>query len=278
MGTIKIWTLELIDAQEMMAVKYDDTRYSPEGFKEEPHRHEFFELEYVVSGIGVQNINGVDVIVKHGDVIFFNVDDIHSYYSKKNFAVINCIFRPEFRENQMMKKVFNYSSNKSSSLQNIISISGYDRILFEEYIEKITQELKNRSLEYSLAIHGYFQLMLVILFRAVPFETTSRSKKFSAILDYVNLNWKTVTISSLANEFAYNPTYLSTMFSQNTGNCFTDYINRRKILEAAKLLEATDKTVETVLQEVGFKDKKHFYQIFRKYLGVTPGALSKKNN
>jgi AraC family L-rhamnose operon transcriptional activator RhaR len=46
-----------------------------------------------------------------------------------------------------------------------------------------------------------------------------------------------------------------------------------RIEEACRLLKENDKKILTISEEVGYKDLKHFQQIFKKITGTTPGLL-----
>jgi YesN/AraC family two-component response regulator len=57
-------------------------------------------------------------------------------------------------------------------------------------------------------------------------------------------------------------------------------IRKKRISLAAKMLKETDFSVETIMREVGYKDKKNFYDIFEKEFSSTPSTYRKihKNN
>ena len=55
-----------------------------------------------------------------------------------------------------------------------------------------------------------------------------------------------------------------------TGINFSDYMQRLRVDEACSLLRQTDLKVIDVAQQVGFKDIKFFYEVFKKITGKTP--------
>ena len=46
--------------------------------KMDVHTHDFIEIEYVLSGSGVQIINGVEYPVRRGDLIYLQKNDYHT--------------------------------------------------------------------------------------------------------------------------------------------------------------------------------------------------------
>lgn len=276
METTKLWTLEMIDSNDMIAVVLDDSHIGTGTNRphvEVEHTHEFFELEYIVSGSGIQIINGVEIPVRRGDVLFFDIGDTHGYYAIENFLVVNCIFYPEFWDKELKDKVLGISKCQTTKLNNIINLSGSGMIEFENIIDKIDEELRGKQPEYKTAVRGYFNLLFVMLMRAGLFTKNKKDARLSAIMEYVSENWQTASLGTVARRFGYNPSYLSTMFKQATGLSFTGYVNQRRIREAVLLLENTSQTVDDIIHEVGFEDKKHFYALFKQHMGVTPRSI-----
>ena len=51
------------------------------------------------------------------------------------------------------------------------------------------------------------------------------------------------------------------------------WLARRRLEEARRLLEETDRTVTEVSLEVGFQSLGSFSALFHRYFGISPGAL-----
>jgi AraC-like DNA-binding protein/mannose-6-phosphate isomerase-like protein (cupin superfamily) len=274
----RLWTLKHINPDEMIAILPDDTHFDPKApdFKDlEPHSHEFYELEYVLSGSGFQNINGKECLVHRGDAILFDIGDVHYYYPIKEFLIINCMFCPQYWDSEINQKVLKITGSENSAVKKSIHFSGSSMLLFEDLIEKINVELKKKEPEYRLAVKGYFNVLMVMLIRAGLFRNNTKHEMISSILNFIDSNWNTATLRSVAKDYGYNPSYLSSLFKITVGQNITDYINRRRIHEAVKLLETTDRSVEAICNMVGFNDKKHFYHLFWRYIGIAPRQLTK---
>ena len=50
---------------------------------------------------------------------------------------------------------------------------------------------------------------------------------------------------------------------------------KKKINTALKLLVETNLSIEDIICQLGYSDKKNFYQIFKKYTGSTPNQIRK---
>ena len=62
-------------------------------------------------------------------------------------------------------------------------------------------------------------------------------------------------------------------FRKEFGQNFTEYVNKLRINRSVALLCNTSLSAEAICVSVGFKSKIHFYDVFRKHIGVTPGEF-----
>jgi two-component system response regulator YesN len=60
------------------------------------------------------------------------------------------------------------------------------------------------------------------------------------------------------------------MFSQEVGQTFVEYLTRKRIGEAKRMLRQTVKRSSEIAFAVGFKDPHYFSFVFKKVLGCTP--------
>lgn len=104
-------------------------------------------------------------------------------------------------------------------------------------------------------------------------------------IDYIKENYQSnINLQTIAEQVNYSPSYLSFLFKQETGKNFVDYLNHYRIEQAKKLLRDTNAKNYEIAYQVGYQDEKYFYQIFKKYTGLTASQyresfrLSKKNN
>ena len=79
-----------------------------------------------------------------------------------------------------------------------------------------------------------------------------------------------LTLESVAEHVNFSPTYFSRFFKSEEGMNFIDYVTKTRIEKAKELLDRNVKTAD-ICSEIGFRDVKHFYKIFKKIEGVTPG-------
>ena len=99
--------------------------------------------------------------------------------------------------------------------------------------------------------------------------------KYEQVLAYINENSSSVTLNleNVASSFNSNANALSAGFKRVYGMSVTDCISRRRIELARQALRDPDTTLETAAAGSGFGSVNTMYRVFKKYLGVTPGAF-----
>ena len=89
--------------------------------------------------------------------------------------------------------------------------------------------------------------------------------------EYIKENYQNdIRLSEIAQAESINPTYLSRIFSEETGETFSDYLIRYRIQLAKELLHNISINVSEVAEQVGYNDVKHFSSSFKKIVGISP--------
>ncbi|MBR2041445.1 MAG: helix-turn-helix transcriptional regulator [Oscillospiraceae bacterium] len=79
-----------------------------------------------------------------------------------------------------------------------------------------------------------------------------------------------LTLNSLASMQNLSPSYLSALFSQETGQTLTEYVNQKRVKLAMRLLATTKLQIQTIAQHCGILDVHYFSKVFKKAVGMTP--------
>ncbi|WP_123041823.1 response regulator transcription factor [Cohnella candidum] len=96
-------------------------------------------------------------------------------------------------------------------------------------------------------------------------------KLAEAIRLYVDENYSyELTLSSLAEMFHLNETYLSSLFKQNAGLTFSDYVTNLRLTKAEQLLRENELKLTDIATLVGYSSSSYFSTSFKKHYGVSP--------
>lgn len=82
----------------------------------------------------------------------------------------------------------------------------------------------------------------------------------------------TMSVDQIAEGLGYSTNYFARLFKSITGYYINDYIRQVRILNAQKLLQNTEMTVNEIAEATGFTTSNYFYAIFKKETGMTPTA------
>lgn len=90
------------------------------------------------------------------------------------------------------------------------------------------------------------------------------------VINTINLNLSDQLLPKAWPLCIYQPSYLSSLFKQDTGTTLTDFINTQRIQRAANLLSSTEQNISVVAEQVGILDVNYFTKMFKKSMGSTP--------
>lgn len=85
-----------------------------------------------------------------------------------------------------------------------------------------------------------------------------------------------ISLREAAEKVHLNPTYLSTLFKQETGLSFTAYLTDLRLSRAEELLRQTNLPVTEIALRCGFSSPGYFTNVFREKHSVTPSGFRSK--
>lgn len=94
------------------------------------------------------------------------------------------------------------------------------------------------------------------------------------IIEYINDNYiQGMSIKTLSSRFSISPAYLGQLIRNETGETFSDYLNKLRIKKAKELLSVTNHSVSDICMKIGYSDPNYFYKVFKKYTGINPSQF-----
>lgn len=82
-----------------------------------------------------------------------------------------------------------------------------------------------------------------------------------------------IRLVDVAQAVGLSPSHLSRLIKATTGQTFTEVLTSLRLKVATRLLRETNAKVYEIADMVGMKNHAYFYQVFRKYTGVSPNEL-----
>jgi Response regulator containing CheY-like receiver domain and AraC-type DNA-binding domain len=105
-------------------------------------------------------------------------------------------------------------------------------------------------------------------------NTISKAKKYIQ----ENFAQPDISLHTVAEEVNVSPNHFSTIFRQETGETFINYITKIRMEKAKYLLATTSMRTSDVGYEVGYNDTHYFSYAFKRNTGMTPKEFRNKNS
>ena len=153
-------------------------------------------------------------------------------------------------------------------------------------IKEITPfRLSHENIEEIISSPAAFSKRVKSLLTAlIEFRDSRTTGRYQSVIvkarEYIDSNFNATDISlySTATHVGISPNHLSTVFAQETGENFIEYLTRVRIDRAKLLLKSTKMKSADIAAEAGFSDPQYFSYIFKKNTGISPREFRKQNH
>ena len=97
-----------------------------------------------------------------------------------------------------------------------------------------------------------------------------KDQRLLEIMNYIQMNYLTVTLDELSEKFYLSKPYLSKYIKEKSGITFGEAVKKVRMRKARTLLKNRNMTVESIAESVGYQNVEHFNRLFKKAYGMTP--------
>lgn len=105
-------------------------------------------------------------------------------------------------------------------------------------------------------------------------EDSKVSPIIKQVLNHISNHYQeSLSLKTLGSLFNINPVYLGQLFQKETGELFSNYINKFKIEKAKQMLLNTNLSNIKIARNAGFSNINYFYKKFKKHVGISPSEL-----
>ena len=98
------------------------------------------------------------------------------------------------------------------------------------------------------------------------------SAEISRAKEFIRENYadSAISLHRGAEKVGFSPNHFSTVFSQETGQTFVEYLTAVRIEVAKHLLTKGNSRKSDIVFDVGYQDSHYFSYLFKKHVGVSP--------
>lgn len=258
--------IEVFDANRHFSVQY-------------PHRHDFFEVLYLLKGSGFHVIDGNKYEIKPPCIFFMSPGQAHKIEFSKDIDGYIFIFTPEFylinhsNPNRLIEFPFFFTIRQDNP--PLLLTNQSDVIFIENLFQKGIAELQK---EKDFSIDLLRSLLDLILTTSESLYKTDENKLkgkghivVKKFFQLVEENYqKNFTVAQYADLMALTPNHLTQTITQLTGKTSSQIIKGKQVLEIKRLLVHTNLSITEIAHKLNFPDQSYFAKFFKRETGSSP--------
>lgn len=225
---------------------------------------EIMTADNAIDAIEIMKYNGADLVITDVDMPAMSGLDLiretqHRSYCKR-FIVLSGYDKFEFAQQAIRYKVLDYllkPINKAYLTQMVKGI--YDEL---EGISGTT--VPDEITE--LPIYG------------ITVEPPNMPDSLRGILGYIQTHHnRNLSLDELSSHFGIHANYICSLFQKHMHTTYLKYLDCLRLQSSVELMIRKPKMpMEQIASAAGFMNERHFYKVFKKRIGMTPGTLREK--
>lgn len=231
------------------------------------HAHDYFEIEYIISGKGTVYINEEPYELKSGTLCFFTPVDFQSIETEEDITLLNISFSEEWANSDIVFELIfpaifqNYSLPLASRL-------------LEEY---------NSKTKYNdIVIKNILNIVLTDIVRYIKTHNSTLAKKLPIAIRrgllYMRQHFNEgITLEAVASQAYLHPVYFSSLFRETMGVRFSKYLMDMRLEYAKRLLINSKHSITEICYMSGFTSLSHFLRCFKTAYGTSPKKYREQN-
>lgn len=193
-----------------------------------------------------------------------------------HFTNQDTIFRISFRDDPML--VFLYALGNEQIIKELKNLKRYVTEHFSSEIRFVLMPdapfVKLPSLAEKAAAFLPDKSLFVeglAVMDATGRISDAQKPEVRLAIDYIanHLN-EDLSLSRVCRIAGFHPSYFSTLFKQETGIGFSQYVIRARVSEAQRLLRNPSLSMQAICEKCGFSDVSWFSHQFRQVTGISP--------
>lgn len=236
------------------------------------HLHEYYELEIILGGSGLQDLNGSVYPIGPGSIYFLTPIDFHAVTPTDELEILNVAFS----ETLLSPELQLYFMNRR---EDLIFSSLEEAEGMAMLVHRLERECHTDDPFSTDARKHLLELLMHSIARNAsagqpPARTPSRQME-DAMRHIFHHFREDISLSQVAERSGYTVNYFSHLFHESCGIRFVDFLTRLRLNYARSALLTTTLSVSQIAENSGFSSCSNFFRAFRKETGLSPEVYRK---
>lgn len=270
-------------------VCFNNLRYCPPFI----HKLKFFKIIYVYQGNALIFLNGIKHEVNAGGFCIVAPEVIHTVFSRHDEdVVINVLIKESsfvyafsnilVEQNILTDFFWKILYTKHSNRVLLFQCDGDKKL--DRLIERMCMETLRGEDTSNLLMKSYVMIFLGIIMREhlhelkTVEELTDKVYVMPAIIEEMKKNLKTISLLELSRKFDMKEEDIKHYIVRESGYTYNYLLRDLRLRRVAWLLENTNLSIESIMEEVGYYNIANFYSSFKERFGKTPQEYRKNGD
>lgn len=257
-----------------------------------PHRHDYYELVYVLSGRLKHRIGGQELTLRRDDMLLLDLNTVHMEYVD-DASVVQYLQLPRATVEAIVKDgclqpeiehFFSMHERKRPNDFRYIYLEHRGNAQLRKLLVWIFREKMSGRPGSRYIIYGLLTRLLYSLGTTPEYyphlyieEEKGETKILRLLNKYLETHFWQVDPETLEREMHYSCNYLNKLVRKSTGLSFTEYCISRRLDYAAGLLINSEMSVGEIIDRCGYQNRSYFYRVFRNRFGQSPLEYRKEH-
>ena len=237
------------------------------------HRHDYFEVELILSGKVKHTLNGRDYILKCGDFCVLTPSDFHEIGVLETSQIYNVSFDTSAVPAEFAMRIFESDDRVFSPHDE-----DFDTLCLLAELLCVHNAPNNISDEkYSaLLLEAFTNRLGRLIYPSQNTRDYGTESEIQKSVVYLHTHFRdNPTLAELASICHLSPGYFSSLFKSITGKNVSEYLTELRIDYAKRLLIATNLSVTDICFSCGYGSVSNFMKAFKCCAGISPLCFRK---
>lgn len=237
------------------------------------HRHDYFEVELVLSGRVKHTLNGADYILKSGDFCVLTPADFHEINVLEESRIYNVSFDTSAVSAEFAMRIFESADRvftpQDGDFQTLCLIA---ELLCMHNTANGAQDEKYSA----ILLEAFTNRLGRLVYPSQNLQDYGVKSEIRKSVVYLHTHFRdNPPLALLASISHLSPGYFSSLFKSITGKNVSEYLTDLRIDYAKRLLLATNLSVTDICFSCGYGSVSNFMKAFKNCTGISPLCFRK---